>query len=170
MTSSSELLRSARETAGMTQAQLAEQAGVAQSVISVYESGRRQPALTTLMALVEATGQQLDIQLRPMPAGLRRLSGPKGRVLRRQLDAVIALAHARHVGVRGVFGSVARGEDGENSDIDLLVEIRPGVGLFELGRLRQELEDLLSASVDLVPEADLKPNVREAVMADLVVL
>jgi DNA-binding XRE family transcriptional regulator len=50
--------------AGLSQAELAERAGVAQSVISVYESGRRQPALQTLAALVEATGFDLDVRTR----------------------------------------------------------------------------------------------------------
>ncbi|HEX8079183.1 MAG TPA: helix-turn-helix domain-containing protein [Jatrophihabitans sp.] len=165
-----ELLRSARLAAGLTQAQLAERAGVAQSVISVYESGRRQPALSTLTALIEAADQKLDIQLRPMSAEFRQLSGPRGRVLRRQRDAALSRARAHRVTLRGVFGSVARGSEGDDSDIDLLVDIEPGVGLFALGRLRSELESLLGAAVDLVPEADLKPDVREAVLADLVAL
>ena len=47
------LLRTARSRAGLSQAELAARAGVTQSVISVYESGHRQPALSTLAALVE---------------------------------------------------------------------------------------------------------------------
>jgi len=69
--SSGALLREARRRAGLSQAELAVRAGVAQSVISVYESGRRQPALPTLAALIKATGFDLDVRLRqrePRPA------------------------------------------------------------------------------------------------------
>lgn len=69
--------------------------------------------------------------------------------------------------VIGVFGSVARGEDRPDSDIDLLVELPPRMGLIGLGRLQRAVEELLEASVDVVPETDLKPGVRPNVEADL---
>ena len=53
------LLRQARKEAGMSQQELAARAGVTQSVISAYESGHRQPAIPTLAALVDATGNKL---------------------------------------------------------------------------------------------------------------
>ncbi|MGI9155104.1 MAG: nucleotidyltransferase domain-containing protein [Marmoricola sp.] len=56
------------------------------------------------------------------------------------------------------------------SDIDLLIDLNPTVGLLGLGRLRLELEELLQARVDLVPAGDLKPGVVLSVMADLVEL
>jgi len=74
------------------------------------------------------------------------------------------------VRVRGVFGSVARGEDHADSDVDLLVDLPGEMGLFELGRLQSRLEKLLGSKVDLVPAADLKPGVRPRVYGDLVVL
>jgi predicted nucleotidyltransferase len=49
-----------------------------------------------------------------------------------------------------VCGSVARGEDAEGSDIDFLVEPGPGTTLFDLGGLREDLEDLLGVPVDIV--------------------
>ena len=64
--------------------------------------------------------------------------------------------------VIGVFGSVARGEDRAHSEIELPVRM----GLLGLGRLQQAVEELLEASVDLVPETDLKPAVRPKVEAD----
>jgi len=164
------LLRTARTRAGLSQTELAARAGVTQSVISVYESGRRQPALSTLAALVEAAGSRLDVTVRRPPARLSGLSGPLGRRLRRNRVAVLRAAAARDVTISGVFGSVARGEDRPDSDVDLLVTVQPGVGLFELGRLAAELQELLDARVDLVPAADLKPGVRRDVFADLVAL
>jgi transcriptional regulator with XRE-family HTH domain len=61
------LLRRARVGAGMSQAELAASADVAQSVISAYEAGRRQPSLPTLARLIEAAGYDLvmDIQHQP---------------------------------------------------------------------------------------------------------
>ena len=170
MPSAGTLLRTARARAGLSQAELAARAGVTQSVISVYESGRRQPALSTLAALVEAAGSRLEIQVRRPATRRSGLSGPLGQKLRRNRIAVLRAAAAHGVRISGVFGSVARGEDRADSDVDLLVMLPPGVGLFELGRLAAELQELLGARVDLVPAADLKPGVRQHVFAELVPL
>jgi predicted nucleotidyltransferase/DNA-binding XRE family transcriptional regulator len=169
--SAGSLLRAARTRAGLSQAELAARAGVTQSVISVYESGRRQPALTTLAALVEAAGCRLDVRVQaPRGRSLSRLSGPLGQRLRRHRAAVLRAAAAHGVGITGVFGSVARGEDRDDSDVDLLVRLRPDTSLFKLGRLAAHLEELLGARVDLVPTASLKPGVRQNVLSELIAL
>lgn len=167
-TDAGSLLREARTAAGLSQAELASRAGVTQSVISVYEAGRRQPSLPTLAALIAATGHELEVTFRSPQQGLRRLTGPIGRRLRRRRTELMRIAAEHGVRVLGVFGSVARGEDRLHSDIDLLVEFPVDMGMLGLGRVRGELEDLLGCSVDLIPEADLKPGVRSSVEADLV--
>jgi transcriptional regulator with XRE-family HTH domain len=58
-----DLLRLARAKAGLTQDQMAERAGVAQSLISAYENGRRQPTMPTLLRLLEAVGFDLRMRL-----------------------------------------------------------------------------------------------------------
>jgi transcriptional regulator with XRE-family HTH domain len=58
-----DLLRLARVKAGLTQGELGERAGVAQSLISAYENGRRQPTIPTLMRLLEAAGFELRMRL-----------------------------------------------------------------------------------------------------------
>jgi hypothetical protein len=58
-----DLLRLARVKAGLTQAELAERAGVAQSLISAYENGRRQPTVPTLTRLLKAAGFDLRVRL-----------------------------------------------------------------------------------------------------------
>jgi DNA-binding XRE family transcriptional regulator len=73
------LLRQARKRAGLSHAELAARAGVTQSVISAYESGRRQPSIPALAALVDAAGYELALGLRRQPRRLRRLSGPVSR-------------------------------------------------------------------------------------------
>jgi predicted nucleotidyltransferase len=69
-----------------------------------------------------------------------------------------------------VFGSVARGDDTEASDVDLLICLAPGTGLLGLGRLVDDLERVLGVRVDLVPESDLKPDLRARVEAEAVPL
>lgn len=65
-------------------------------------------------------------------------------------------------------GSVARGQETPNSDIDLLVDLRMDTGLFPLVALRGELERLLEARIDLVPADSLKGRVRQDVLRDAV--
>lgn len=72
-----DLLRLARVKAGLTQAQLAEQAGVAQTLISAYENGHRQPTMPRLLSLLEAAG--LELRLRLEPLAFRARQRPSGR-------------------------------------------------------------------------------------------
>lgn len=60
-----DLLRLARVKAGLTQAALAERAGVSQALVSAYENGRRQPTVPTLLRLLEAAGFDLRVHLEP---------------------------------------------------------------------------------------------------------
>ena len=67
--------------------------------------------------------------------------------------AVAARHHANRV---RIFGSVARGDDGPDSDIDLLVDFAPDSSLFDLMRMARELEELLGHRVDVVSTGGLK--------------
>jgi len=69
-----------------------------------------------------------------------------------------------------VFGSVARGQDADSSDLDLLVHVPAGAGLLALGRFAQELGDLLHVPVDVVPDDSVKPRVWDSIDRDLVPL
>ena len=69
-----------------------------------------------------------------------------------------------------VFGSVARGEDTEASDLDLLVEAGRRTSLLDLSRARNALEDALGVRVDLVTLDDLPARIREAALAEAVPL
>jgi predicted nucleotidyltransferase len=159
----SRLLAQARKRSGLSQRDLATRAGVTQSVISMYESGRRQPALRTLATLIRAAGFDLDLHLLPATTAS---TGQRARLHQHRAD-VTAAAQRYGVTVRGVFGSVARGQARADSDIDLLLDVPDGVGLLTLARLERDLKQLLDTEVDLVPEAGLKPAVRERVLADL---
>lgn len=66
-----------------------------------------------------------------------------------------------------VFGSVARGEDGPDSDIDILVDALPGSTLFSLGGLQYELEQMFGGmKVDVVTSGGLPETVRNRVLAE----
>lgn len=165
MATSGELVRTARLRAGMTQAQLAERSGLTQSVVSDYERDRRSPALTTLQRLVAATGYELQIGISDLAR--TGLEGVLARRLHALREEVVARAAAHGATNVRVFGSVARGEERATSDVDLLVDLAPGTGLVQLLTLRDELADLLGASVDVVPADSLKPRMADAVLADV---
>jgi hypothetical protein len=160
-------LRDARARAGLTQTELARRARVTQSVISAYESGHRQPSLPTLSSLVAAAGFELRLQLADPVV---RLTGPIGRRVRKHRAELRSITAEHGIGAVGVFGSVARGEDHADSDVDLLIDLPAELGLLGLGRLAVELETLLGARVDLVPSSDLKPDVRARIETELVPL
>ncbi|MCC8932233.1 nucleotidyltransferase family protein [Rhizobium sp. 'Codium 1'] len=76
-------------------------------------------------------------------------------------------ATARHKATNPrVFGSVARGEDGPDSDLDIPVDGLPGVTLFDLGGLQAEMEDLLPCRVDIASSGGLKERMRERILAE----
>jgi predicted nucleotidyltransferase len=69
-----------------------------------------------------------------------------------------------------LFGSAARGDDREESDLDLLVDFAPGTDLFDMVHIKAELEEVFGATVDLIPRDGLKERVRSAATEDLVPL
>ncbi len=69
-----------------------------------------------------------------------------------------------------LFGSVVRGEDSPDSDIDILVSFREPIGLFALAGLRQELSERLGRPVDLVTEGFLSRYIRPYVEREKVIL
>ncbi len=82
------------------------------------------------------------------------------------------LSHAAEHGARNVrvFGSTARGEAEESSDVDLLVEMEPGRNLLDLVGLWQDLEDLLGTHVDVLSDGGVSPHLRERIYAEAVPL
>jgi Predicted transcriptional regulator with C-terminal CBS domains len=90
-------LRDARHRAGLTQADLATRAGTSQATVSAYESGRKQPSVTTLSRLLAATGTQLTAE----PAGYVVVQASKaelerrGRILSDVLDLAQSLPFRR---------------------------------------------------------------------------
>lgn len=70
--------------------------------------------------------------------------------------------------ILGVFGSFARGEQSEKSDIDILVRFKEGATLFDFVGLADFLEEDLNIKVDIVSERALRPELKETVLKDIV--
>ncbi len=128
----SDRLKLRRAATGLTQRQLADLSGVRQPLIAAIERGTRAPS--------DATRAALERALRVRPSVLLRA---------RRDDVLAALAR---VGVKEpqVFGSVARGDDDPDSDIDLLVTFPPEADIVTLLTLEEELAGLLTVPVDVV--------------------
>ena len=88
------------------------------------------------------------------------------QLLKEKRDAVISLA-AKHGALKPrIFGSVARGEAGPQSDIDLLVKMEEGRSLLDLSALVQDLQDLLGVKVDVVSEDGLYWLLRRRILKE----
>lgn len=80
----------------------------------------------------------------------------------------IAARHGAH-DIR-IFGSVARGDAADASDLDLLVRFEPGRSLLDHGGLIDDLEELLGVKVDVVSERGMRDRFRQRVMTEAVAL
>lgn len=167
--STANLIREARQQAGLTQHQLAVAAGTSQPAVARYERGRAEPRADTLARLLAACGQALAtrasrVRNTVVPAG------PKGRLVRRHRDAIVEAARQARVRNPRVFGSVARGEDTIDSDIDLLVDVRSDARVLDMYAFKDRVEALLGCRVDVACPQVLKANHREAIERDAIAL
>lgn len=90
--------------------------------------------------------------------------------LRQYREQIEAIASEHGVVAIRVFGSVARGDAGEKSDVDLLVELEQGRGLFDLGAFLTEVQNLVGESVDVVTPNGLRSRIRDRVVRESVAL
>ncbi len=127
-------LRARRLSAGLSQRALAQRSGVPQPNIAAYEKGRRIPSTGTLDRLAAA------------------MDAPTFDRLRALREPIIAAARGRRLSDVRVFGSVARGQAGPGSDVDLLVHPAPDASFFDLAGFMAEIEQLLGIRVDVVSD------------------
>jgi uncharacterized protein len=127
-------LRARRLRAGLTQRELAARSGTSQPAIAAIERGVRSP--------VPETQLRIEAALRVRPSIL----------LESALEQIREVLARYHVSNPRVFGSVARGDDTEASDLDLLVETPKDFDIFDKALLTEALEDVLGAPVDVVPD------------------
>jgi len=85
-------------------------------------------------------------------------------------DQIIAAAQKRGAHNVRIFGSVARGDQHQNSDVDFLVDFEPGRSLLDLTGLWLDLESVLGCKVDVVSSRGLKPRLASDVTRDAVSL
>jgi len=88
----------------------------------------------------------------------------------RRRDEVRSIAARHGVASIAVFGSVARGEPGDRSDVDFLVEFEPGRSLGDLVTLWEDLESALGCPVDIVEKEGLHWFIRDQILKDAVPL
>ncbi len=143
-------LQERRLAADLTQRELAELSGVPQPNIAAYESGRRNPAPSTVA--------KLDAVLR-VPT-LQRLRAARHEILR--------AAAERNLSDVRVFGSVSRDAGNAESDVDLLVHPAANASVFDLAGFMSQVEELLGVGVDVVSDRGSGPTMdrirSEAVM------
>lgn len=140
-----ELLRRARRKRGLSQRALAAASGVSPTVVARIEAGKTQPTLTTLGKLLAGAGFAPNVELVSTARPSTLVSAHK--------EELRELAGRHRVRSIRVFGSVALGTDGPDSDLDLLVEFEPSVpGLTRID-FAEAVEELLGVRVDMVNPA-----------------
>lgn len=161
------VIREARQQAGLTQTALAKAAGTSQPALAAYESGARSPSVRTLDKIVRAAGYTCQMILMPAaPAHGRTLAW-----VRSHQHEIRQAAQRRGVRNVRVFGSVARGDDSGDSDVDLLVDFDAAArGLLPLVSFIDDAERILGRPVDASTPALLSDAVRERALLEAVPL
>lgn len=98
--------------------------------------------------------------------GSREICMRPSDILRRRHDEVRAVIARYPVRNPRLFGSVARGDDGDESDLDLLVEPLETASLFDIAGLELELRDLLGIRVEVTTPGSLPPDMARRIRKD----
>lgn len=164
----SRVIRDARKRAELSQAGLAARAKTSQSAVARYEAGVTIPSLATLERLLVACGGRVVLEDRTSAPRPREASGTQrlGGAVHDARDQLLQAARRHGLRHVRVFGSVARGEESEASDVDLLVDLEPERTLIDLIGFQQEAEQILGVKVDAVTERFLKRRVRSGALRD----
>lgn len=156
----------ARRAAAMTQTALAHAVGLDRTALSKIEHGRRSVGSLELARIARALGRPMQSFLAEGAAvGTRPL-----RELRRRRREIAEIAASHGADAIRVFGSVARGDARPESDVDLLVRMQKGRGLFDQAALLTDLRELLGREVDVVTDEGLRGAIRERVLREAVPL
>lgn len=86
------------------------------------------------------------------------------------MNRLRSTCQSKDIAMLGVFGSVARGEESPDSDVDLLVRLSKPVGFVEFIELEDTFKDIFGRNVDLATESSLHPLIRQNVLRDLKVI
>lgn len=159
-------IAAARRAARLTQDDLARAASLDRTALSKIERGSRNVGSLEVVRIARALRLPVDQLLADGAPGPER-GLPELKRRRRAITGIAARHGARSV---RVFGSIARGDAGPESDIDLLVEMGPGRSLLDQAALLVELQDLLGRDVDIVTEEGLRGRIRKRVLREAVPL
>ena len=88
----------------------------------------------------------------------------------KQQNQIIDITSKFNPKMIGIFGSYARGEHNQNSDLDILIDFEQELNLLEIIGLEQELTEKLGIQVDLITLKSLNPRLKEYVKKDLILL
>lgn len=156
----------ARRAGGLSQAALGRAVSLDRTAISKIESGRRDVSSLELARIARTLRRPLE----SFVSEDQPPSEDPAVLLHDNRRAIKGLA-AKH-GVRSirVFGSVARGDAQRDSDVDLLVDFKPGRSIFDQAALLVELRELLGRDVDVVTPEGLRDRIRERVLREAVPL
>ncbi|MCI4626774.1 MAG: nucleotidyltransferase family protein [Candidatus Magnetoovum sp. WYHC-5] len=96
--------------------------------------------------------------------------------MKKQLDDIKAIINSyknelmieHKIKAISIFGSYARGEQGEKSDIDLLAEFDGPISLLDLVGAEQYLSEILKIKVDLIPKTNVRPELREIIFKEAI--
>jgi len=81
-------------------------------------------------------------------------------------DHVVTLCKKYHVRTMSIFGSTARGDDTNDSDVDLLVSFSRPISLLQLVALERELSSVLGSKVEISTRASLSPYLRKQIIKE----
>ena len=94
----------------------------------------------------------------------------KRTLVQAKREQILELAHQHGAVSLKLFGSIARGQETDSSDLDFVVEMEPGRSLLDLGGLQSDLERLLGCGVDVVTVKGLRERLRARVLEEAVPL
>ncbi len=156
------------------------------SLVAEYRDARAQEEISrlrrmlALRALLAAGPSQRDVAAQlgiSQPAVSQQLKASRDlssvhpeSLVRAAAPVLVDVARSQGFERLAVFGSVARGEARDDSDIDLLVDAPPGVGIKELLALRGTFEQILARPVDLVTYGGLNPGLDDDIRREAVLL
>lgn len=143
--SAGEAIRRARADAGLTQAELADRAAISQPSLAQMESGKRNPSPHMLERVLRAADYRPSIPLA------------------QHANAIVEAAARRGLTNVRVFGSTVRGEDGFESDIDLLVTPSASSDLFDIAAFANDVQNLTGFPADVVSDTSASPTLSRAI-------
>ena len=91
-------------------------------------------------------------------------------ISQQEIDTIIDTLKPYHPKKIGIFGSYARGDNNEKSDIDVLYVFDKSIGLFSLVRIKENLEQKLNKKIDMVSEKYANPKLKPFILNDLKII